>query len=90
MVIYSATSGKPGLVNPLDIIFRDVAIRGFWLDAPAFRHSPKVLEALKTGARLIAEGKLYAPVATTYPFAAAKEAFAHAQKGGKVLFRLPW
>ena len=88
VVIYSATSGKPGFVNPLDIIFRDVAIRGFWLDAPAFRHSPKVLEALKTGARLIAEGKLHAPVAATYPLTAAKEALTHAQNGGKVLFDL--
>jgi NADPH:quinone reductase-like Zn-dependent oxidoreductase len=88
VVVYSAASGKPGLVNPRDIIFREVAIRGFWLDAPAFRQSPKVLEAIKTGAQLIAEGKLHAPVAATYPPTAAKEALTHAQKGGKVLFQL--
>jgi NADPH:quinone reductase-like Zn-dependent oxidoreductase len=90
VVVYSAASGKPGLVNPVDIIFRDVAVRGFWLDAPAFHQSPKVLEAMKTGARLLAEGKLYAPVAATYPLTAAKEAFTHAQHGGKVLFDLSW
>jgi NADPH:quinone reductase-like Zn-dependent oxidoreductase len=88
VVVYSAASGKPGLVNPVDIIFRDVSIRGFWLDAPAFHQSPKILEAIKTGARLIAEGKLHAPVAATYPLTTAKEAFTHAQKGGKVLFHL--
>jgi NADPH:quinone reductase-like Zn-dependent oxidoreductase len=88
LVVYSSMSGKPGLVNPLDLIFRGVSVRGFWLDYPEFRASPKGLEAIKTGARLIAEGKLYAPVSATYPLAAAKEAFAHAQSGGKVLFDL--
>lgn len=88
LVVYSAMSGKPGLVNPLDLIFRRVSIRGFWLDYPEFRDAPKVLEAMKTGARLIVEGKLYAPVSATYPLAAVKEAFAHAQNGGKVLFHL--
>src|SRR5262249_41902867 len=88
IVIYSGASGKPGLVNPLHIIFRGVSIRGFWLASPEFRNSPKALEAMKTGARLIAEGKLHAPVAATYPLSAAREAFAHAQKGGKVLFSI--
>jgi NADPH:quinone reductase-like Zn-dependent oxidoreductase len=88
VVVYSAASGRPGLVNPLDIIFRDIGIRGFWLDSPTFRRSPKALEAMKSGARLIAAGKLHAPVAATYPLTAAKEALTHAQKGGKVLFHL--
>ena len=88
LVIYSAASGQPGLINPADIIFRNVALRGFWIDNPEVRTSHRVQEALKTGARLIAEGKLYAPVAATYPLSAANEAFAHAQSGGKVLFKL--
>ena len=87
-MVYSAMSGKPGLASVVDIVFRKVTIRGFWLVYPEFLASPKVLEAIKTGARLIAEGKLYMPVAATYPLVAAKEAFAHAQRGGKVLFKL--
>ena len=88
LVVYSAMSRKPGLASVVDIVFRKVTIRGFWLDYPEFRASPKVLEAIKTGARLIAEGKLYMPVAATYPLIAAKEAVAHAQRGGKVLFKI--
>jgi len=88
LVVYSAMSSKPGLANVMDIVFRKVTIRGFWLFYPEFRASPKALEASKTGARLIAEGKLHMPVAATYPLVAAKEAIAHAQSGGKVLFKL--
>ena len=88
LVVYSAMSGKPGLIKPLDIIFRRVSIRGFWLDYPEFRDAPKVLEAMKTGARLMDEGKLNVPIAATYRLTAAKEAFAQAQNGGKVLFDL--
>lgn len=88
LVIYSAMSGQPGRLNPADIIFRNVAVRGFWLDNPEVRTSCRFQEALHTGARLIAEGTLRTPVAATYPLTAAKEALAHAQNGGKVLFKL--
>jgi NADPH:quinone reductase-like Zn-dependent oxidoreductase len=88
LVVYSAVSRKPGLASVVDLVFRKVTIRGFWLYYPEFRASPKVLEAIKTGARLIAEGKLHMPVEATYPLIAAKEAIAHAQRGGKVLFKL--
>lgn len=88
LVVYSAASGKPGLVNALDLIFRNVSLSGFWLQNPVYRTSPRVPEALKTGARLIAEGKLVQPVAATYPLTAAPEALAHAQRGGKVLLAL--
>ncbi len=88
LVVYSAVSRKPGLASVVDIVFRNVTIRGFWLYRPEFRDSPKVVEAIKTGAQLIAEGKLQMSVAATYPLVAAKEAVAHAQRGGKVLFKL--
>ncbi len=86
LVVYAFMSGQPGVANPSDMIFRGVTIRGFWLDAPGLRASPKVVEAIKAGAQLIAEGKLHLPIAAVYPLAAAKEAITHAQKGGKVLF----
>ena len=88
LVVYSAVSRKPGLASVMDIVFRNVTIRGFWLYSQEFRDSPKVVEAIKTGARLIAEGKLHMSVAATYPLVAAKEAIAHAQRGGKVLFKI--
>ncbi len=86
-MLYSAVSSKPGLASFVDLVFRNVTIRGFWLVNPAFRASPKVVEAIRTGARLIAERKLHMPVAAIYPLVAAKEAIAHAQRGGKVLFK---
>src|SRR5260370_4312963 len=88
LVVYSSMSGKPGLASVVDIVFRNVAIRGFWLYNLEFSAPSKVLEAIKTGARLIAEGKLHMPVAATYPLVAANEAFAHAQSRGQVLFQL--
>ena len=38
--------------------------------------------------RLIAEGKLYVPVAATYSLSEGKQALAHIQRGGKVLFKI--
>jgi NADPH:quinone reductase-like Zn-dependent oxidoreductase len=87
LVLYFAVSSKPSLASFVDLVYRTVTIRGFWLANPAFHASPKLMEAITTGARLIAEGKLHQPVAAIYPLVAAKEAIAHAQRGGKVLFK---
>ncbi len=89
LILYAFMSEQPGVASPSDIIFRRVTIRGFWLENPEVRASPKMLEAIQTGARLITEGKLHVPVAATYPLGAAKEAITHAEQGGragKVLF----
>ena len=90
LVAYAGMSGKPGLANPLHIIFRNITVRGFWLAYPHVRDSPKIPEAIQAGARLIAEGRLRVPVAATYPLTAAREALARAQQGGKVLFKPSW
>ena len=63
LVVYAFMSEQPGLANPRDIIFRDVTIRGFWLESPEIRNSPKLMEAIKAGARLVAEGKVRVPIA---------------------------
>jgi hypothetical protein len=34
---------------------------------------------------MIASGRMYVPVAATYPLSAIKDAVAHAQRGGKIL-----
>ena len=88
VVLYSFKSGQPGAANGIDLIFRNTTIRGFWLYSPPYRHSPKLLEGIKLGAQLLAEGKLSAPVAATYPLSSAAAALAHALKGGKVLFKI--
>jgi NADPH:quinone reductase-like Zn-dependent oxidoreductase len=86
LVVYAFMSEQPGQVNPADLIFRRVTLRGFWLESPAVRGSPTVLEAIKTGARMIAEGQLHLPIAAVYPLSAAQQAITQAQRGGKVLF----
>jgi NADPH:quinone reductase-like Zn-dependent oxidoreductase len=88
LVVYSFMSRQPVTAKGVDIVFRNVAVRGFWLYAPQTRESPKIAEAIKLGARLIAEGKLRAPVAATYPITQAAAALGHALKGGKVLFEV--
>ena len=77
-----------GVANGIDLVFRNTTIRGFWLYSPLFRGSAKIVEGIKLGAQLVAEGKLSVPIAATYPLSSAAAALAHGQKGGKVLFKL--
>lgn len=88
VVVYSSITGQPQFVSVIDTVFRDVTIRGLWIDNPAVRNSPHFQEAIKTGVRLIAEGKLHVPVAATYALSEVKQALAHFQRGGKVLFKI--
>lgn len=87
-VVYSFMSRQPVQLSGTDVVFRDVVVRGFWLYSPRFRDSPKIAEAMKLGARLVAEGKLKVPVAAAYPLTESAAALAHAAKGGKILFEV--
>jgi hypothetical protein len=51
LVVYSFMSRKPVTASGIDIVFRDITVRGFWLYAPQTRGSPKIVDALKLGAR---------------------------------------
>jgi NADPH:quinone reductase-like Zn-dependent oxidoreductase len=83
IVSYSAMSGAPISISPLDVIFKRITVRGFLLND--FDFALAVRPAIELGAELIAAGKLYAPVAATYPLSAIKVAVAHTQREGKVL-----
>jgi mitochondrial enoyl-[acyl-carrier protein] reductase / trans-2-enoyl-CoA reductase len=88
MVAYGGVSGKPAAMSPLNIIFKQVTLEGFWLGYPRFRDAHEKLAAhTRTAERLIAEGKLHVPVAGVYSLEQATQAMAHAQKGGKVLLK---
>ncbi len=78
---------KPGAVHPGQVIFKNISLVGFWLGNPEWSSSPKAAEHVAAAVRLIEEGKLKVPVAAVYPLTAAKEAIAHAQRGGKILFK---
>lgn len=88
MVVYGGVSGKPAAMSPLNIIFKQMTLEGFWLGFPRFRDAHEKLAAhTRTAERLIAEGKLHVPVAGVYSLEQATQAMAHAQKGGKVLLK---
>jgi NADPH:quinone reductase-like Zn-dependent oxidoreductase len=88
VVVYSVLGSRSIVANGLDLIFRDIVIRGFWIYGPRYRSSPKIAAAMKLGAQLVADGKLNVPIARTYPLTAAAEALSHAEGGGKVLFTM--
>lgn len=87
LVAYSGMSGAPGQLNPLHVIFRNIEVRGFWLGHARWRHDPKVAAAVQQAAQLMAQGRLQVPVAAVYGLDQARDAIAHALRGGKVLFR---
>ncbi|WP_454631075.1 zinc-dependent alcohol dehydrogenase family protein [Bradyrhizobium cenepequi] len=88
LVFYSAISGKPFVGPAQPFIFRDIAMRGFWL-ANWFNSATadEVAAMYERLAPLVASGAISAPVAGTYSFAQIPEAVAVAQKNrGKALF----
>ena len=84
LVSYGRMSGEPCTVQPDAFVFRDLTMRGFWL-ASWFRQTPEQQRGAVVGeiARLIATGKLYAPIHATYDVSEIKEAVAAAASGGR-------
>ena len=74
-----------------DLIFRDISLRGFWMDR-WYRQNPvnRVQIMFDKVFDLMREGVVYPQVAETYPLADYKEALAAAAKPrlGKVLFKI--
>jgi NADPH:quinone reductase-like Zn-dependent oxidoreductase len=83
LVSYAAMSAGPMSISPLDVIFKPLTVRGFWLGHPEY--AAKSAPAVGQAAEMIASGRVHIPVAATYPLSSIKEAVEHAQRGGKVL-----
>ncbi len=83
LVSFAAMSGVPMSISPLDVIFKPITMRGFWLGHPesAAKSAPAVAQA----AEMIASGRVHIPVAATYALSSVTEAVAHALRGGKIL-----
>ena len=83
LVSFAAMSGAPISISPLDVIFKPITIRGFWLGHPesVAKSAPPIAQA----AEMIASGQVHIPVTATYALSSIKEAVAHAQRGGKIL-----
>jgi NADPH:quinone reductase-like Zn-dependent oxidoreductase len=88
LVFYSAMSGKPFIGNPRLMIFRDIAIRGFWLATWFKTATPEKITAMYDRlAPLVASGAIATPVAGTFRFSEIAEAVAAAKGArGKALF----
>jgi NADPH:quinone reductase-like Zn-dependent oxidoreductase len=83
LVVYAAMSEAAISISPLNIIFKPLTIRGFWLGHP--ESTAKSAPAVAQAAEMIASGRVHIPVTATYALSSIKEAVAHAQRGGKIL-----
>jgi NADPH:quinone reductase-like Zn-dependent oxidoreductase len=86
LVSYAAMSLGPMSISPLEVIFKPLTIRGFWLGHP--ESAAKSAPAAKQAAEMIASAQVHIPVAATYALSSIKEAVAHAQRGGKILLKV--
>lgn len=84
VVNYGLLSGKPCEMDSADVLFRDVALKGFWYAGWRSRVRPE--EAKQLFERLVGmleDGSLRVPVEAVYPVARLGEALAHAEKEGR-------
>lgn len=89
LVNYGIMSGEDCVISPRSFIFKDVALRGFWL-ALWFRRAEPARQMAVFGeiAKLIATGKLKTRIHATYDVTQIKDAVAAAATGerdGKIL-----
>lgn len=67
-----------------NLIFNDVALRGFWMDRWMRTHSEAEITALHAEVfELIRQGVFAAPIAAKYPLSEAVKAMEHASAGGR-------
>ena len=65
LVSFAAMSEGPMSINPLDVIFKPLTIRGFWLGHPEI--AGKIGPAIVQAAAMIASGPVHIPVAAQWP-----------------------
>jgi NADPH:quinone reductase-like Zn-dependent oxidoreductase len=86
LVAYAAASGEPMSVNAMQLIFKQLQVKGFFLGY--FDYEKKVLPAIRAAAPLVASGALHVPVTAIYPLSRIREAVAHVLRGGKILLEV--
>jgi NADPH:quinone reductase-like Zn-dependent oxidoreductase len=84
VVNYGLLSGENCQVSGVDLVFRGVTMRGFWV-AHWFQRTPRDQIAAAYGdlLALLAAGELHVPVEATYPLSRITEALQHAARGGR-------
>ncbi|MBZ5711652.1 zinc-dependent alcohol dehydrogenase family protein [Nannocystis pusilla] len=92
VVNYGLLSGEACQISGVDLVFRNIVLRGFWL-VNWFQHTPReeVARAFGELIGLLSAGELTTPIEATYPLERVREAVRHAeqqQRGGKVLLAI--
>lgn len=89
VVNYGLLSGQACQLGGVETVFRDITLRGFWLNNWFARHPPaEIAGVFGKLAEMLADGSIAVPVEATYPLSRVHEALAHAARegrGGKVL-----
>ncbi len=83
LVCFAAMSKAPISMSPLDVVFKPVTVKGFFMGRPEY--AAKIPPAIKQAAGMIASRQVHVPVAAVYALSSIKKAVAHALRGGKVL-----
>lgn len=84
VVNYGMLSGQPCAMPPGDVVFRDIALRGFWLARWFSSAKPEEIQQTYAGLiGLIADGTIHVEVEATYPLEQIREALAHAGREGR-------
>jgi NADPH:quinone reductase-like Zn-dependent oxidoreductase len=84
IVSYATLGGEVvSSVGVLDVIFKNLAYRGFYLDKPEY--DAAIPAIISRTADLVATGDLHVPIAAIYSIENVVQAIEHVQKGGKAL-----
>lgn len=84
VVNYGMLSGQPCEMPPGDVVFRDLALRGFWLARWFATARPEEMAAVYGElAQHVVDGTIHVPVEATYPLEQIRDALAHAAREGR-------
>jgi NADPH:quinone reductase-like Zn-dependent oxidoreductase len=84
VVNYGLLSGKPCEVDPADLVFRDIRLRGFWYSQWRVRAGPSEIQQLfEQLLAMVQAGTLHVPLEAAYPIERLNEALAHAERGSR-------
>jgi NADPH:quinone reductase-like Zn-dependent oxidoreductase len=84
IVSYATLGGEVvSSVGVLDVIFKNLTYRGFYLDKPEY--DAAIPAIISHTANLVATGDLHVPIAAIYSIENVVQAIEHVQRGGKAL-----
>jgi mitochondrial enoyl-[acyl-carrier protein] reductase / trans-2-enoyl-CoA reductase len=84
VVNYGLLSGMPCEVDPADVLFRDISLRGFWYTRWLASADPNAVKTLFERLVGMLQAKtLHVPLEASYPIERLNEALAHAERQGR-------